>query len=188
MEAIFSEKLIQKSAEGESSHTPQGGIDMKPILVGGTYTIIAGVCAGIAGTVIYANSIENTVILKADKDTYIATPFENILEGGDIMLARIKILGIKCDNPKCDFIDPSAKFTDYKKWLNKPCPKCGANLLTLKDLEAIKRLVVVTHFFNRLLRPFIKISRNDKYVRIPVEMYGTGRMTFLPGMGKRAES
>lgn len=94
------------------------------------------------------------------------------------MPARIKIQGIKCDNPACDFKDPDAKFTDYREWLNKPCPKCGANLLTLKDLEAIKRLVVVTHFFNRLLRPFMKNNRENKYTRIPVEMDGTGKTTF----------
>ena len=38
--------------------------------------------------------------------------------------------GIKCDNTKCDYIDLSVKFEEYPKWIDKPCPKCGTNLLT----------------------------------------------------------
>jgi len=45
-----------------------------------------------------------------------------------------KIKGIKCDNPDCDFVDDSVTWDDYDKtvseWLNRPCPKCGTNLLT----------------------------------------------------------
>ena len=47
--------------------------------------------------------------------------------------AELIVKGIKCDNPKCDFVDMSVKFEDYKDWVNKPCPKCGANLLTEID-------------------------------------------------------
>lgn len=92
--------------------------------------------------------------------------------------AKISIEGIKCDNPKCDFNDTSVTFDAYRDWLNKPCPKCGAVLLTEKDLKAVKRLMATTHFLNLLLKPFVKINRDTKCTRIPVEMDGTGRMTF----------
>lgn len=48
------------------------------VFVGREATIVNGACAGIAGIVVYANSVEDSVIIKADKDTYIAVAFENI--------------------------------------------------------------------------------------------------------------
>lgn len=51
---------------------------------------------------------------------------------------ELSIKGIKCDNPNCDYINKDVEFKDYKKWINKPCPKCGANLLTQKILTALK--------------------------------------------------
>ncbi len=50
------------------------------VFVGKEATIVSGACTGIAGTCIYANSIANSVIIKADKDTYIAVTFENIAQ------------------------------------------------------------------------------------------------------------
>lgn len=41
--------------------------------------------------------------------------------------------GIGCDNKFCDYVDASVKVNELKDWLNKPCPKCGSNLLTEKD-------------------------------------------------------
>ena len=46
---------------------------------------------------------------------------------------NIGISGIKCDRDSCGYRDDSVKFKDYKKWVNKPCPKCGMNLLTIKE-------------------------------------------------------
>lgn len=43
--------------------------------------------------------------------------------------------GIKCDNPKCDWIDDTVPFDNLKDWLNKPCPKCGENVLTDEDFK-----------------------------------------------------
>lgn len=45
--------------------------------------------------------------------------------------------GIKCDNVNCDFVDETVLISDYKEWLNKPCPKCGCNLLTQEDYDAV---------------------------------------------------
>jgi hypothetical protein len=42
--------------------------------------------------------------------------------------------GLQCDNPACDWTDPTVKVEEYKDWLNAPCPKCGENVLTKEDL------------------------------------------------------
>ncbi len=51
--------------------------------------------------------------------------------------------GIKCDNPKCDYVDESVKMEDYDQWLNKPCPKCGENLLNEEDYFMVKTLLAL---------------------------------------------
>ena len=45
------------------------------------------------------------------------------------------IIGINCDNVKCDFIDASVKLTEIDNWINKPCPKCGTVLLTQNQVD-----------------------------------------------------
>lgn len=52
--------------------------------------------------------------------------------------------GLKCDNPSCDFVDMSIAIEDYDNWLNVPCPKCGTNLLTKEDLDAVKMIIVLS--------------------------------------------
>ncbi len=90
----------------------------------------------------------------------------------------LKIEGIKCDNPDCDFKDDSVVYEDYKVWLNKPCPKCGTNLLTEADLKAVKKLKKFANIVNFFLRPFIKPDINVKRKTVDVEMNGTGTMQF----------
>ena len=43
--------------------------------------------------------------------------------------------GLKCDNPKCDREDNTITFSNYTEWVNKPCPKCGENVLTEEDFK-----------------------------------------------------
>ena len=49
---------------------------------------------------------------------------------------------VNCDTPGCGF---SAEITDSElpQWLNKPCPKCGENLLTQEDFDSVSRLLHV---------------------------------------------
>lgn len=89
-----------------------------------------------------------------------------------------KIKGIKCDNPDCDFRDDTVKYEDYPLWLNKPCPKCGANLLTKEDLETTKTLIKIVNIINRVMRPFMFNFKKGKQVKISVEMNGTGKAKF----------
>lgn len=74
----------------------------------------------------------------------------------------VYIHGIQCDNPNCDFKDKTVKYEDYPKWVNKPCPKCGCNLLTEKDYNICKAIVSITKLFNKL--PHVKGKR--KKIRI----------------------
>lgn len=91
---------------------------------------------------------------------------------------NIKAQGIKCDNPNCNFRDENARFEEYEAWLNKPCPKCGANLLTEADLKTIKAMVLVANLINSLVRPFVKIDKNTPRITIAGEMDGSGRVSF----------
>lgn len=92
---------------------------------------------------------------------------------------ELNIKGIKCDH--CDYQEPNVKFEDYEKWLNKPCPKCGANLLTEADLNSLKMLIQLTNAANELFPSGFdgndsKTPELDKKVKGIVEMNGTGKM------------
>lgn len=59
---------------------------------------------------------------------------------------ELKVGGIKCDN--CDFRDETVKWDDYLAWVNKPCPKCGENLLTEEDYQMTQVLHNAVDFLN----------------------------------------
>lgn len=58
--------------------------------------------------------------------------------------------GIVCDNPKCDYTDETVTVEMYQDYLNKPCPKCGDNLLTEEDFELAMRIRSLGNFLNSL--------------------------------------
>lgn len=60
-----------------------------------------------------------------------------------------EISGIKCDTDWCGWRDDNAKVEDYQSWLNKPCPKCGQNLLTEKDFTAVLNAMLAVRKINR---------------------------------------
>ena len=87
---------------------------------------------------------------------------------------KVMISGIKCDNPECDFRDDSVKYEDYPNWLNKPCPKCGQNLLTKEDYKVCRFLVYLaklSNIYNKF--PF---SGKEKKAKIKFELNGTGNV------------
>lgn len=59
---------------------------------------------------------------------------------------------IICDNKDCDYEilnetgDPNI---DIKSYINKPCPKCGDNLLTEKDYLDSIRILSIINWVNR---------------------------------------
>ena len=85
----------------------------------------------------------------------------------------INITGIKCD--ACDYKKEGVKFEDYPEYLNKPCPQCGANLLTQEDLDSVKRLLAFAGLVNAIAPEPVE---DDRKVRGVVEMDGTGKMNF----------
>ena len=54
---------------------------------------------------------------------------------------HIECGGIVCDNPKCSYENKDARLHEYKQYLNKPCPKCGENLLTQENMDTISYLI-----------------------------------------------
>ena len=64
--------------------------------------------------------------------------------------AVISISGIKCDNTLCDYRDDSVSVESYPQWINKPCPKCGENLLTEEDFRNAEMLLSIGHLINSL--------------------------------------
>ena len=49
--------------------------------------------------------------------------------------------GIKCDTPGCGYRDDSVTSEEYPNWVDKPCPTCGANLLSKEDFEHTEFMV-----------------------------------------------
>jgi hypothetical protein len=61
----------------------------------------------------------------------------------------MEITGIKCDNPACGYHENTVPFTNFSDYINKPCPDCGANLLTEKDALSIIRYHEAVNFVNK---------------------------------------
>jgi len=69
------------------------------------------------------------------------------------------------------------RYEDYPQWLNRPCPKCGANLLTQADFDAVSWLLKEAEKHKMLsvpsyLRPF---SQPNKF---RVKFNGTGKIEY----------
>ncbi|MGL5243845.1 MAG: hypothetical protein ACRC7R_01530 [Sarcina sp.] len=64
----------------------------------------------------------------------------------------IQIKGLKCDNPSCDYRDDEVRYKDYKKFINKGCPKCGTVLLTRKEYLFCKFLTGVVRLSNKIFK------------------------------------
>jgi hypothetical protein len=90
-------------------------------------------------------------------------------------MKTLNIGGIKCDAPGCTYRDNSVHLENYDLWLNKPCPLCGANLLTQADYNVVKTLVTITKVCDLpVIRHVLKIFGCK---RVNVELNGTGKVT-----------
>lgn len=69
--------------------------------------------------------------------------------------------GLQCDNPKCDWKDESIAHADFKDWLNKPCPKCGENVLTQEDLYNAEVLDFAVSMVNSMSEEELKAFVGD---------------------------
>lgn len=84
-------------------------------------------------------------------------------------------VGLKCDAEGCGYVDDTVSLEDYNKWLNVPCPKCGANLLTEADHAAVKAMLGVVGWVNAMLPGDHQEQPAEK---IRVEMDGSGIPSF----------
>lgn len=90
--------------------------------------------------------------------------------------------GIKCDNPECDWRDMSVHASEYSEWVNAPCPRCGANLMTTANYRAFQRLKRVVAVINAIFFPFLLVrwllGYKDKHVLTHVDSKPDGTMHF----------
>lgn len=86
---------------------------------------------------------------------------------------EFNVSGIKCDH--CDYKDESVKVEDYKDWLNKPCPKCGANLLTEADYNNVQYLLIAGQMANEMHAAGL-LPTTDTLESGQIVMDGSGRM------------
>lgn len=58
---------------------------------------------------------------------------------------------ITCDNTKCNYTIPYSQEEEHNtyKYINKPCPLCGENLLTEQDYLQHQKVVKLVNWLNR---------------------------------------
>lgn len=78
------------------------------------------------------------------------------------------ICGIKCDF--CDYRDESVPYENYPQYINRPCPCCGAPLLTEDDYAFCQTMMAYVEAINESDMPG---SGEDTVVRF--ELNGTGK-------------
>jgi len=66
---------------------------------------------------------------------------KNEEENRKVSAVEVVMSGIKCDNPSCDHFEKDVPFENYSEYVDKPCPKCGENLLTQEDFESANRMM-----------------------------------------------
>jgi predicted nucleic-acid-binding Zn-ribbon protein len=75
----------------------------------------------------------------------------------------VRFGGIKCDN--CDY-RIEIPFSEYPKWVNKSCPKCGENLLTERDYKDTVRIYKV--FNNPIVKFLLQPFYSEKSTRLNI--------------------
>ena len=66
------------------------------------------------------------------------------------LIEKTELSFIVCDNPKCDYeIKQKPDAVELIDYIGLPCPKCGENLLTLKDYLDYFKLMRTVDFINK---------------------------------------
>jgi hypothetical protein len=63
---------------------------------------------------------------------------------------HLEKIRLKCDACAWEYEKP---ITLSREWIDMPCPKCGANLLTEGDYKAAEKLMKIADMANRILGP-----------------------------------
>lgn len=73
---------------------------------------------------------------------------------------KLSIQGLKCDAPNCGYVDDQVTLTKsvIAENINRPCPKCAANLLTAADAKTTRVMIDVCHAINIIAFPFMVLT------------------------------
>ena len=82
-----------------------------------------------------------------------------------------KIGGVKCDEVGCGYIDKDVSVEDYPVYLNTPCPKCGAILLTEDDYAIVKIVLKLEKWLG-----WIRVPSFKPPISATANMNGTGTL------------
>lgn len=89
--------------------------------------------------------------------------------------------GIKCDH--CDFNESEVELENFKEWIEKPCPKCGGNLLTKEDYSALMTLIGLANLHNEIVRFGQKGNEphpeDEKMLSIRIQSDGQGNLRII---------
>jgi len=77
-------------------------------------------------------------------------------------LFKASVGGIKCD--ECFWRKPEE--TNIGSWLNKPCPNCGANVLTDEDWELTQYIMKINKWLGWIKYPSFKKQNKSKMTKV----------------------
>ena len=98
---------------------------------------------------------------------------------------KIEIKGIQCDAPGCDYHESEGDWGSTAeeveaaslKYLNTPCPKCGAPLLTQEDHEAVMSMFALAPIVKEVEEKLYPDGvPEDQIVRLDLNMNGSGNI------------
>lgn len=74
-----------------------------------------------------------------------------------LLAIQLQAHGLKCDAPGCNHHDPRPTLTDFSiaDNIGRPCPQCGANLLTHQDAAMLFRMKRWVCWINIVAFPFM---------------------------------
>ena len=78
---------------------------------------------------------------------------------------QFELNGLQCD--KCDWKDENIPFDEWEEWLDKPCPECGAVVLTHEQLGQVHMMMEIADVMNQLDIP---VDPNDPVVEAQIKI------------------
>jgi hypothetical protein len=82
---------------------------------------------------------------------------------------------VVCDNPNCNYnvVNESGKvdLKELNTYLNKPCPKCGENLLTEEDYKNLVRLFKIIQWWEKWFGWLNKIFKSKKTTKVSIKVH-----------------